>query len=262
MVFETPPPLADQMDAGPVIGPINLMPSALMVEHLCAAGFDFVWVDMEHGPHTIEDLASAIPICLGRGVTPIVRVPGVHDWATKWVLDQGVRGVVFPFVNSVEEAREAISACTYPPAGHRGYFPNVAATRWGTSVDDYYRRADDEVAVILQIETDTAVQSIEQIAELDGWDVLFVGPMDLSSSYGKLGRPDDPEVSDAIDRVRDAALEAGGHAGILGVTPEEVLRRVNEGFHFIAAKPDVMIVEEAVSGYRDQLAEVLARTDE
>ncbi len=253
MALTMPPSLVEQMQDGPVLGPINLMPNALMVEQLCAAQFDFMWVDMEHGPHTMEDLASAIPVCLGRDVTPIVRVPGVHDWATKWVLDQGVRGIVFPFVNSVEEARQAISACRYPPSGHRGYFPNVAATRWGTDVDDYFARADDEIAVILQIETDAAVQQLEGIAALDGWDVLFVGPMDLSSSYGKLGRTDDPQVADGIARVLEVAREAGGHAGILGVTPEDVRRRIDEGFDFIAVKPDVMIVEEAIAAYSESL---------
>jgi 2-keto-3-deoxy-L-rhamnonate aldolase RhmA len=259
MVYETPQPLSEQMDAGPVLGPINLMPSALVVEQLCAAGFDFVWVDMEHGPQTVEDLSRAVPLCLGRAVTPIVRVPGVLDWSTKWVLDQGVRGVVFPFVNSVEEARRAISTCKYPPEGHRGYFPDIAATRWNAPVDAYPDRADAEIAVILQIETQQAVEQIDEIAALDGWDVLFVGPMDLSASYGKLGQADDPEVAGAIERVRDAALAAGRHAGILAVTPEQVLRRVDEGFRFIALNPDVAIVQSAITGYAEDLREALDR---
>ena len=251
MDYATPASLAEQMAAGPVVGPINLMPSALVVEQLCAAGFDFVWVDMEHGPQTIENLAAAVPLCIGRGVTPIVRVPGVLDWSTKWVLDQGVRGVVFPFVNSAEEARRAISACKYPPTGHRGYFPDIAATRWAEPSATYPDRANAEVAVILQIETDTAVQQIDEIAALDGWDVLFIGPMDLSASYGKLGQADDPEVAGAIDRVREAALNAGGQAGILAVSPEQVRRRVDEGFRFIALNPDVAIVRQAFEDYAE-----------
>jgi len=251
----TPTPLAEQMNAGPVIGPINLVPSALMVEYYCTAGFDFVWVDMEHGPHTIDSLAHAVPTCIGHGVTPIVRVPGVLDWSVKWVLDQGVRGIVFPFVNSVEDAHQASSACKYPLTGHRGYFPHVAANRWGASLDAYPDRADAEICVILQIESDAAVQQIEGIAALDGWDVLFVGPMDLSASYGKLGQVDDPEVSGAIDRVREAALGAGRHAGILATTPEQVTQRVGEGFRFIAAAPDVAIVEQAFTDYAQSLRE-------
>ncbi|MFO8080736.1 MAG: aldolase/citrate lyase family protein [Armatimonadota bacterium] len=257
MSYAPPASLVEQMDAGPVLGPINLMPSALIIEQLCAAGFDFVWVDMEHGPQTVEDLAAAVPLCLGRGVTPIVRVPGVLDWSTKWVLDQGVRGVVFPFVNSAEEARRAISACKYPPEGHRGYFPDIAATRWGADVADYPGRADDEIAVILQIETEGAVEQIDEIAALDGWDVLFIGPMDLSASYGKLGQADDPEVAGAIDRVREAAVDAGGQAGILAVTPEQVRRRIDEGFRFIALNPDVSIVQQAFNAYADDLRDAL-----
>lgn len=259
MAQRMPPSLAEQMKEGPVLGPINLMPDALVVEQLCAAGFDFVWLDMEHGAHTMEDIAHGIPLCLGRGVTPIVRVPGVHDWAVKWVLDQGARGVIFPFVNSVEDAREAISACKYPPAGHRGYFPNIAAMRWGASPDDYFARANDEIAVILQIETAAAVQALDEIASLDGWDALFVGPMDLSISYGKIGRFDDPEVAGGIDRVAEVARDAGGHAGILAVSSDDVKRRIDEGFDFVTVKPDVMIVEEAILDYAQSLGQWLRR---
>ncbi len=259
MPCTTPPPLAEQMNSRPVIGPINLVPSALMVEYYCTAGFDFVWVDMEHGPHTIDSLATAVPICIGRGVTPIVRVPGVLDWSVKWVLDQGARGVIFPFVNSVEDARQAISACKYPLTGHRGYFPNVAANRWGATLDEYPDRADAEICVILQIEADAAVQQIDGIVALDGWDVLFIGPMDLSASYGKLGQVDDPEVSGAIDRVREAALGAGRHAGILATTPDQVKRRVDEGFRFIAAAMNRKPSSQAFSDYAQGLREAAGR---
>ena len=259
MALRMPRPLVEQMKEKPVLGPINLMPSALLVEQFCAAEFDFVWLDMEHGPHTMEDISNAIPICLGRGVTPIVRVPGVHDWALKWVLDQGARGVIFPFINSAEDAQAAISGCRYPETGHRGYFPNVAAMRWGMSADEYFARANDEIAVILQIETAEAVEALEEIAAVDGWDALFVGPSDLSISYGKIGQVDDPEVSGGIDRVLEFARAAGKHAGILAVAPEDVARRVDEGFDFIAVKPDVMIVEDAISDYARQVGELLER---
>ncbi len=257
MNLQMPPPLAEQMARGPVVGPINLIPSPVVVEHLCAVPFDFVWTDMEHGPNTVHDLASAVGICLGRGITPLVRVPGVHDWAIKWVLDQGVRGIVFPFVNTVEEARQAISGCRYPPAGHRGYFPNIAANRWGTDPGDYFARANHEIAVILQIETDAAARCVEQIAALEGWDVLFVGPMDLSSSYGKLGELEDPEVASAIDRVRDAAHDAGRYAGILAVTADDIRRRLDEGFNFVVVNPDVCILSDAIGRYWDDIAEAL-----
>ena len=105
--------------------------------------------------------------------------------------------------------------------------------------------------MILQIESDAAVQEIDGIAALDGWDVLFVGPMDLSASYGKLGQADDPEVADAIDRVREAAVDAGGQAGILAVSPEQVRRRVDQGFRFIALNPDMGILGQAINDYAE-----------
>ncbi|MGD9497997.1 MAG: HpcH/HpaI aldolase/citrate lyase family protein [Armatimonadota bacterium] len=249
MRVNLPPPLSQQMAHGPVIGPINLIPSQIIVEHLCAVPFDFVWVDMEHGPNTIHDLGRAVTVCLDRGISPIVRVPEVADWAVKWVLDQGVRGIVFPFVDTVEQARRAIAASRYPPAGHRGYFPDVAANRWRTDPIDYFRRADDEIAVILQIESRQGVESVDRISRLEGWDVLFVGPMDLSSSYGKLGELDDPEIVAAIDRVREAAHGAGRYAGILAATPEAIGERVDEGFDFVVVNPDVSIIRDALGAY-------------
>lgn len=245
------------MKQGPVLGPINLIPSTLIVEQLCAVPFDFIWTDMEHGPQTIHDLGAAVSICLGRGISPIVRVPCIEDWAVKWVLDQGVRGIVFPFVNSVAEARRAISASKYPPVGHRGYFPDVAAMRWGTDESAYFERANEEICVILQIEHDKAVQCVEEIAALEGWDVLFIGPMDLSSSYGKLGQVDDPQVARAIARVRKAAHEAGGFAGILAVEPEGIKRRIDEGFEFVALNPDIGIVNQAIADYWGDIQSVI-----
>jgi len=254
---EIPSPLSEQMSQGPVIGPINLIPNTLIVEQLAAAGFDFVWMDMEHGPQTIHDISAATSICLGSGVCPIVRVPCVEDWAVKWVLDQGVRGIVFPFVNSPQEAQFAISACRYPPAGHRGYFPDVAATRWGADADTYVTRANEELCIILQIEHDDAVQCVEQIAELDGWDLLFVGPMDLSASYGKLGQLDEPEVCAAIERSLAAAHAAGRHAGILAVDPTDIRKRVDQGFDFVAVLPDIGIIGRAVREYSSDIREAL-----
>lgn len=244
-----PPSLNELMARGPVIGPINLIPSQPIVEQLCAAPFDFIWVDMEHGPHSVQDLGSAVSVCLGQGINPIVRVPCVDDWAAKWVLDQGVRGVIFPFVNTVEEAKQAVSACKYPPAGHRGYFPDMAARRWGLDNLAYVEKANEEICVILQIEHDDAVRRASQIAAVEGWDLLFIGPMDLSSSYGKLGKIDDPQVDRAIDTVLRVAKFAGKRAGILTVTPEDIKRRIDQGFDLIGVLPDIGIIGKAILDY-------------
>ncbi len=241
--------LRDKMQAHPVMGPVNLIPNPIVVEQLCRLPFDFIWTDMEHGPQTIHDLAAAVALCLGRGLTPLVRVPCAEDWAVKWVLDQGVGGIVFPFVNSPEEARHAVAACRYPPRGHRGYFPDVAAMRWGTDNAGYVQRANAEVCVILQIEHERAVQCVDEIAAVAGWDALFIGPMDLSSSYGKLGQTDDPQVANAITRVREAAHAAGGRVGILATDPADIRCRLDEGFDFILLNPDIAILRQALEGY-------------
>jgi 2-keto-3-deoxy-L-rhamnonate aldolase RhmA len=259
MNYQTPEPLSARMERGPVIGIINLIPSVIVVEQLCSAPFDFIWMDLEHGPSSVLDLGAATSICIGRGITPLVRVPCIADWAVKWVLEQGVRGVVFPFCNSAEEARFAVSACKYPPQGHRGYFPDVPAARWGVDAATYVERANDEIAVILQIEHRTAADRIEQIAATAGADLLFVGPMDLSGSYGKLTQVDDPEVSAAIDRTLAAGKAAGRRMGILAGTPDAIRRRLDQGFDFICVSPDISLLNQAVGKYWEQVAAAAGR---
>lgn len=253
MPFERPVTLQQRMKTRPVCGPINLIPSTLIVEQLCAMPFDFIWTDMEHGPQTMHDIGAAVSICIARGICPIVRVPCAEDWAVKWVLDQGAMGIIFPFINTVEEARRAISACRYPPVGHRGYFPDVAANRWGLDNAAYVTQANADVCVILQIEHDDAVRNVEQIAALPGWDMLFIGPMDLSASYGKLGQLDDPQVSGAIDRALRAAHAAGRFAGILAATPDQAKLRLDQGFDFLGLMPDIGIVSGAIRRYWDEV---------
>jgi len=133
MSYQTPESLMARMERGPVIGIINLIPSTIVLEQLCSVPFDFMWMDMEHGPSSVLDLGAAASICIGRGINPLVRVPCVADWAVKWVLEQGVRGVVFPFVNTGEEARYAVSACTRRPVTvgtSRTSLPRAGAWTW------------------------------------------------------------------------------------------------------------------------------------
>jgi 2-dehydro-3-deoxyglucarate aldolase/4-hydroxy-2-oxoheptanedioate aldolase len=241
------------------MGMINLAPSQVHTELLCSMGFDMLWIDMEHGSHSVAEAGQAMAAAFGRGVTPVVRVPEVADWAVKWVLDQGARGIVFPFVNDAEMAKRAISACRYPLEGHRGYCPDVAALRWKMDPATYVQRANQDLTIMLQIEHEDALAQLDDIGELPGWHVLFVGPMDLSSSYGKLGQVDDPQVAGAINRVREAAHAAGRFAGILATTPEMVRRRTDEGFDFILLAPDLAFFRQALQEYRDAIFEALER---
>lgn len=252
-----PPPLHETMTRRPVMGMINLSPSPIHTELLCALGFDLLWLDLEHGCHSVAEAGAAMATAFGRGVTPVVRVPEVADWAVKWVLDQGARGIVFPFVSDAATARQAISSCRYPLAGHRGYCPDQAALRWGLPVPEYVERANEEITICLQIEHENALPHLEAIGELEGWHVLFVGPMDLSSSYGKLGQVDDPQVAGAIVQVHEAAHAAGRRAGILATTPDMVRRRVDEGFDFILLAPDLTFFRQALEDYRDALHDAL-----
>jgi 4-hydroxy-2-oxoheptanedioate aldolase len=251
--MQTPLALREQMKQGPVLGCINVIPNMLVVEEMCASPCDFVWIDNEHGPHTMSDVSAAIGICLGYGKNPIVRVPCAEDWAVKWVLDQGARGLMFPFINTGEQARWAISACRYPLQGHRGFCVDIAAMRWGVDAATYVRRANEEIAVILQIEHREAIGNLEDIVAQQGWDMLFVGPMDLSSSYGKLGQLDDPEVSSAIDLVVKRAHEADGFVGTIGLSTEDIRRRLDQGFDFVAMVSDTSLLQAALKERWEQL---------
>ena len=208
--------------------------SPIVSELLSGLGFDWFVFDLEHSPldvYTAQTLMQA----MREETTPIIRVAWNDPVLIKLALDVGTYGVVIPWVNNREEARRAVEACKYPPEGIRGCGPRRSAL----FDPEYFKTANDEILVIAQIETREAVENIEEIASVDGIDVFFIGPYDLSASYGYLGRLEAPPVQRAIERVLEVAKEAGVAPGIYGGGGKTPRERYDEGFQFIALGEDL-----------------------
>jgi 4-hydroxy-2-oxoheptanedioate aldolase len=190
-------------------------PEPQLVEYVGMLGWDFLVFDAEHGPlqpREVEDLCRAIE---PRGTTPIVRVTTNDAPTILRFLDTGVHGLHVPWVNSAAEAERAVRSVTYSPRGIRG-LAGSRASEWGLRepIGDYVQRANRELLVVVQVETQDAVDAIDDYLKIPGIDVLFLGPTDLSQSLGHPGELDHPEVLAALDRVADAVIGSGVTLGI------------------------------------------------
>ncbi|MCK5670275.1 hypothetical protein KAI10_02735 [Candidatus Bathyarchaeota archaeon] len=182
-----------------------------VTEAISRMGFDWVLIDGEHAPLSLETMQVMLQAMNGTDCTPIVRPAWNDPVLIKRILDIGAHGILVPWVNTREEAEAAVRACKYPPVGSRGFGPRRAAL----NDPDYKATANDEIMVTVQVETQEAVDNIEEILSVDGIDACFIGPWDLSSNM--LGRVppefDNPVYSGAIDRVIEIAKKVGKPAG-------------------------------------------------
>lgn len=237
----------------PAFGALIYLPSPPAAEVMAHAGLDWIWIDMEHGAINLETAHGMIQATHGTSTVPIVRVPWNLPWLAKPILDIGAMGIVMPFVTSKQQASEAVQALRYPPDGIRGFGPGFAALRWGLSVPEYAKIANREIMAILMIEHIDAVNRIDDILSVPGVDLAFVGPFDLSGSMDLLGEVTHPAVEDAILTVLAAAKKAQVPAGIIALTPEDVNRRLEQGFQFIMVGIDTAFLTNGAKRILDQI---------
>jgi 2-keto-3-deoxy-L-rhamnonate aldolase RhmA len=185
----------------------------------------------------------------GNETTPLVRVNWNDIVQIKRALDIGAYGVMVPWVNTKEEAEIAVKATRYAPKGLRGCGPRRASM----FDPDYLKTADEEILVVCQIETKKAVENIEEIASVEGVDVTYIGPADLSASYGHLGNMSHPEVQEAIDRVYDATRAAGKATGVHLASGKTIKERMEKGYDFITIGNDFSLLRR---GVRELLVEL------
>ena len=233
--------------------------SPVAAELMSAAGFDFLTVDAEHSAVDVagaqslfQAIRSGNPDC-----APLVRLPGIdHDVIRRFV-DAGATGVIAPLVNSPEQARGVIRAVKYPPEGDRGV-GFCRANMYGMDFDRATAAANDETFVCVQIEHIKAVENIDEILSVPGLDAVFVGPYDLTASMGVTAQFEHSDVQEAMQRILGACQENGIVAGIHAVQPDvaEVLRRIEEGYRFIAFSLDIVMLQRACV---DGLAEIRRR---
>ena len=213
--------------------------SSVTVEIAGNAGFDWVLIDLEHGSGDFSTLLCQLQAAENAKAVPIVRIVWNEVHRFKRALDMGASGVMVPFISTGEEARQAAQAMLFPPAGIRGVATKTRAAAYGRGFAQYYSEANDNILTVVQIENDTALQNIDDIAAVEGVDVLFIGPMDLSTNLGIQGQYDDPRFRDAVQRVSKAARKAGKVAGILLWDQSQAPQALEDGFTFISLGSDV-----------------------
>lgn len=226
--------------------------SAAAVEIAGAVGFDWLLIDLEHGNGSLADLRNMLLACRGSSAAPIVRLRSVDQDSVKFVMDSGAAGIMFPFVNSVDEARLAVQCMKYPPQGKRGVAGVIRATDYGANWKQYFSEANEKSLVVVQIETPEAVDAADAIAAVSGVDVLFVGPLDLSVNLGCPGDFTPPHFIAALEKVLAACAKHGKPAGILS-RPALVAEHKQMGFRFLALGSDSGSV---MSGLQQSLADM------
>jgi len=232
----------------PVFAATITVNSTDVAAHLATAGFDFLWVEMEHSPVTLESLRNMVLATRGLAAQTFARVPVNEMWTAKRVLDAGVSGVIFPFTSTPELAQQAVAACRYPPHGRRGSGANLAKFAW-PDADRYHDSADENVTVITIIEEARAVDRVDEIAATPGVDVLFIGTSDLSFSLGLRGDQKDPRLQQAIAKVLEAGRRHGKFVGRPAANPEQVKQFVEQGFRLFQAPTDIGLMMAGAKRY-------------
>ena len=234
------------------LGIWNSISNSTVPELLAGAGFDWVLVDCEHAAiETIEVLPALQAIGQYPDVSAIVRPAGNDPVLFKRLLDLGAQTLLVPYIQSAEEAEAAVAAMRYSPRGIRGMAGSTRATRYG-AVEDYFTKAEDELCLIVQVETITGMGELEQIATTDGVDGVFIGPADLSASMGLPGQISHPDVLAEIDKALAKLAELDVPSGILWLDPAEAKRFIDAGTAFTAVGVDIAVLADQVRALRDR----------
>lgn len=244
----------DRVTAGErLIGTWCNLGSSITVEMAGLAGFDWVLIDNEHGVGDYAALVGQVQAAASTPAAPIVRIAWNDPVMFKRVLDLGVAGVMVPYVQSAGEAWQAVRAMRYPPEGVRGVASLTRATGFGPGFREYFARANGELLTIVQIETPAGVAAADEIAAVDGVDVLFVGPLDLSTSLGIQGQYTNPHFLDAIESVTAAAAKHGKASGILALDSAMLAPMLERGMTFVAHGSDGGLVASGMRANVERL---------
>ncbi len=223
-------------------------------------GWPTVILDLEHGPGSLETAANLLRAVEAAGGEPIVRIPWNDPVYLKRILDLGASSLMIPMVESAVAAREAVAACRYPPRGWRGFAaPNVRASGYGRDAD-YPAHAHEDLLLILQIESAAAVGDLEEIAAVDGADMLFIGRYDLSGSIGKLGQLEDPEVVALVNEAERKIRGAGRWMATIPRDGEDPAGLFARGHHLLASASDVALIRSGARAEAAKMREAIARS--
>ncbi len=243
--------LAKLRAGGILSGPLMVYDSPDLVGQVAHLGFDWVWLDWQHGQFTETTLNAALGQLLGAERVPLVRVRGHEPGVINRVLDMGALGVVVPMVQSAEEARAVVQAAYYPPQGQRsGGGVRLALLGDGDSAD-YFAHANDEIMVIVMVETEAAIAGVSEIMQVPGVDVVFIGPGDLMLDVRANGH-DAAHHEQLVRQVAAASEQTGTVAGYACGSRDEAELRIAQGFRFLSYGSDNQVVQAGFRQLRDE----------
>lgn len=250
-------PFAHALAAGEKqIGLWISLSSAFVAEVTAPAGYDWALIDMEPSPNDYFSVLGQLQAFSSSNTTAIVRPEWNDPVAVKRLLDLGVQGLLFPMIQTVQEAQKAVASTRYPPLGNRGVSGATRATKFGR-VTDYIARVEAETTVILQIESAAAIAIAHEIAEVDGVSGIFFGPADIAANIGLVGQPMHQDVWALIKPAAKALIAKGIPVGTLVLDPAIAAELLNEGFTFVACGTDASLLAKAsdnlLAAVKDQM---------
>jgi len=233
-----------------LIGTLISLPSPEITEILANTGYDWLFIDAEHGAFNPQQAQSMLQ---AAGDCPcVIRVPSGDEVWIKKALDMGAAGIIVPQVHTAEQARQIVKFCKYSPLGSRGVGIG-RAHNYGMGFEDYIKTANQHTAVILQAESRQAIDNIEAIAAIKGVDAILIGPYDLSASLGKIGQVTNPVVVKAIDKVARTCKKSGVRLGFFGINADAVRPYMKKGFTLITTGVDSLFL---IKSAKETLASV------
>jgi len=231
---------------GPTFGAWQMLPGSNISRTIARTGIDWICVDTEHGNIDDGQMHEAVAAIAACGVSPVVRIAANTDWMVKRALDSGAHGVLVPLLYTADNARRLVSSAKFPPQGTRGFGSPFPMEKFHPSLTttDYLQQANKSLVTIVQIETKEALQNVEEIAAVDGIDVLLVGPFDLGNNIGHpiLDGSMHTELVSAIDTVLAAAQKYGKRTGIYCTSGEQSKQFADKGFNMISIAADMIAI--------------------
>lgn len=237
--------IALQAKSKPLIGLFMGLANPYTAELLVDTGFDWLLIDAEHGPNDLNTVLAQLQATQGRSTQIITRIKNHDSALIKQMLDIGVQNLLVPMVESADQARDLVSATRYPPNGIRGVGTALArAARWN-GVPAYFQKADNEICLIAQCESQAGLDNLDDILTVDGIDAVFVGPSDLAASMGHIGNAAHPDVRAAVMQAINKIIASGRAAGVFATKLDDAYAYCDAGVSFVAIGTDTLLLRQS-----------------
>jgi len=238
------------------------LPDNSAAEICAGAGFDWLLIDGEHAPYDLRSIMAKLQAMAAYDVSPIVRPVQGDTALIKQLLDIGAQTLLVPMVETAEQARQLVQAVRYPPQGIRGLGTSLArAARWN-QVPGYLQNANQEICLIVQVETASALDNLAEIVAVEGVDAVFIGPSDLSASMGHIGNAGHPEVVAAINSALQTIKNAGKYGGLLCLNPDLAADYIEQGASFVGVGVDTLLLAQGAKNLVNRFKHGGASTEE